>query len=86
MLMLVEKREKQRTATSHPPPPPFVLSKFKNVEDQIRAAQAVLSRTLAVLAPPGPPTIPGMPPIPSAFGVPMPAWALWVLRVQRKRL
>ncbi|KAF9235279.1 hypothetical protein BU15DRAFT_89630 [Melanogaster broomeanus] len=56
----------------YPPPPPFVPITSKNVEDQIGLLKPYYHERLAALAPPGPPTIPGMPPIPSAFGVLVP--------------
>ncbi|KIK92999.1 hypothetical protein PAXRUDRAFT_26504 [Paxillus rubicundulus Ve08.2h10] len=56
----------------YPPPPPFIPITSKNVEDQIGLLKPYYHERLAALAPSMPAPIPGMPPIPSAFGVPMP--------------
>ncbi|KAF9222438.1 hypothetical protein BS17DRAFT_735927 [Gyrodon lividus] len=58
----------------YPPPPPFIPITSKNVEDQIGLLKPYYHERLAALAPsmPAPPPMHGMPPIPSAFGVPVP--------------
>ncbi|KIJ15637.1 hypothetical protein PAXINDRAFT_169074 [Paxillus involutus ATCC 200175] len=56
----------------YPPPPPFIPITSKNVEDQIGLLKRYYHERLTTLAPSMPAPMPGMPPIPSAFGIPVP--------------